>query len=260
MSPSAINRLPEWAKKVIPSLLGGSIVVLLENQALELVKHAIYGWVVERIEETIGRHATTIIAFVASYAPAILAAVLVYFMMSVVLASTRKQKDDAGARIAISSNEEAYNIIIGSGGHYESKTASGLYKTKHTFAVGVKNTSSDQFLSNCRVYLDIPDEGGVAPKSYLLVDTFTLSASEERLVPIISYDEPATVSGHKGSTIQLHIPGHGGYYDVGWGWPWRLPIGAYTFTLRATSKEAGARELVCKAWVDNSGKLHFEKA
>ena len=78
-------------------------------------------------------------------------------------------------------------------------------------------------------------------KSYLIVDTFTMNATEERLVPVVRFDEPATVSGHKGSAIQLLIPVAGGYYNVGRGWPWWLPIGAYAFTLTATSKEAGAR-------------------
>jgi hypothetical protein len=143
---------------------------------------------------------------------------------------------------------------------HETKVANGLYKTDHTFSVGVKNASQSQFLSNCKIYIDIPDEGGVTPKSYLIVDTFTLNATEERLVPIVRFDEPATASGHKGSTIQLLIPAGSGYYDVGHGWPWRLPVGAYAFTLRATSKEVGAREVVCRVSVDNAGRLHFGAA
>ena len=143
---------------------------------------------------------------------------------------------------------------------HETKAAKGLYKTEHTFSVGIKNASQTQFLSNCKVYLDIPDEGGITPKSHLLVDTFTLNATEERVVPIVSFGEPASVSGHKGSTIQLLLPVRGGYYDVGQGWPWRLPIGAYTLTLRATAKEVGAREVVCKVSVDDAGRLHFGRA
>jgi hypothetical protein len=112
---------------------------------------------------------------------------------------------------------------------HEAKTAVGLYKTMHTFSVDIKNVSQTQFLSNCKAFIDIPDEGSVTPKSYLIVDSFTLNAAEERLVPIVQFDEPATVSGHKGSTIQLMIPVVVGYYNVGWGWPWRLPVGAYTF-------------------------------
>jgi hypothetical protein len=143
---------------------------------------------------------------------------------------------------------------------HETKAASGLYKTLQTFSVGIRNPSQTQFLSNCKVYIGIPDEGGVTPKSYLIADTFTLNATEERLVPIVRYDEPATASGHEGSTIQLLIPVVGGYYNVGHGWPWWLPVGAYAFTLRATAKEAGAREVVCNVSVDDAGRLHFGAA
>jgi hypothetical protein len=151
------------------------------------------------------------------------------------------------------------DIIVGTGSAFESKQASGLYKTKHTFAVAIKNSDRERFLSNCKLFLDIPDQKDGSPKSYLLVDSFTLNASEERYVPIVSYDEPATVSRHAGDSIHLHIPVGAGY-DVGYGWPWQMPVGAYLFTLRVTSKEAAPREAVCKVWVDDEGKLRFGKA
>jgi hypothetical protein len=151
-------------------------------------------------------------------------------------------------------------IVFGSGEQYESKKVCGLYKTTHTFIIGVKNASKTRFLSNCKLYLDIQSTTGDSPKSYLLVDTFTLAATEERYVPIASYDEPATISNYAGQHIRLHVPVHAGFLDVGSGWPWQMPIGAYVFTLRATSKEAGSREVACKIWVDEQRKLHFETA
>ncbi len=156
--------------------------------------------------------------------------------------------------------DDALQFVFGIGGHYETRVANGLYKTTHTFLIGIKNASRNQFVSNCKVYLDIPDKDGSVPRSYLLVDTFTLNASEERYVPIVSYDEPATISSYKGSIIRLCIPVYGGFLNVGSGWPWQMPIGAYTFTLRATAKEVGVRDVVCKIWVDEAGKLHFERA
>lgn len=156
--------------------------------------------------------------------------------------------------------DDALQFVFGIGGHYETRVANGLYKTTHTFLIGIKNASRNQFVSNCKVYLDIPDKDGSVPRSYLLVDTFTLNASEERFVPIVSYDEPATISSYKGSIIRLCIPVYGGFLNVGSGWPWQMPIGAYTFTLRATAKEVGVRDVVCKIWVDEAGKLHFERA
>ena len=122
----------------------------------------------------------------------------------------RKAQPNAPTAFSRSGSKNQTDQLQFTFGH-ETKVANGLYKTDHTFSVGVKNASQSQFLSNCKVYIDIPDEGGVTPKSYLIVDTFTLNATEERLVPIVRFDEPATVSGHKGSTIQLLIPAGSGY-------------------------------------------------
>lgn len=152
----------------------------------------------------------------------------------------------------------ALNIIVGSGRAFEEKQANGLYQTKHTFLIAIRNDDRERFLSNCKFFLDIPDQNGQEPRSYLLIDTFTLNASEQRFVEIASYNEPATVSRHAGDTIHLHIPVGVGY-NVGHGWPWRLPVGAYSITLRATSKECAPCIVVCRMWVDNGAKLHFEK-
>ncbi len=151
------------------------------------------------------------------------------------------------------------DIVVGIGRAFESKRANGLYKTTHTFSIAVKNRDRERFLSNCKLFLDIPDQKDGSLRSYLLVDTFTLNASEERLVQIVSYDEPATMSQHAGDSIHLHIP-IGVGYGVGYGWPWQMPVGAYSVTLRATSKESAPCEIVCKIWVDDEAKLHLEKA
>jgi hypothetical protein len=167
-------------------------------------------------------------------------------------------------RVAIKGRPAALSnplqIRFGTGGSYETKRSHGLYQTKHTFSVAVKNADPKQFLSNCKFYLDIADPKTGTEKTHLLVDTFTLNASEERFVEIVSYDEPATISQHAGTDIRLHVPVHAGYWGAGAGWPWQLAVGAYTFTLRATSKEMAPRAVVCKTWVDEAGKLHFEKA
>ncbi len=150
--------------------------------------------------------------------------------------------------------------MFGENGSHETKIANGLYMATHTYSVGIKNENPVRFLSNCNVYLVITGESGQPAPPNWLDGPFTLNASEERRVSIVRYDEPATVSGHKGKTIQLMIPVIGGYYDVGHGWPWRLPVGAYVFTLRVTCMETGPREVVCKVSVDEDGKLHFGKA
>lgn len=152
-------------------------------------------------------------------------------------------------------------IIFGTGENFETKKAANLYQVEHTFGVAVRNGSSDHFLSNCKLYMNFPSHDGSHASSYLLVDAFTLNATEERLRPIVSYREADTVSNHSAPNIQFQIPlPPGGFYGVGTGWPFSVPVGAYTFTLRATSKETAAREVVCKAWVDEMRKLHFELA
>ncbi len=164
------------------------------------------------------------------------------------------------ASIAPASAVEPPKILFGENGSYETKVANGLYVATHTFQIGIKNENRDRFISNCNVYLVIKSASGQPAPPNWLAGPFTLNATEERLVPIVRYDEPASVSGLRGQIIQLMIPVIGGYYNVGYGWPWQLPIGTYVFTLRVTSMETGPCEVLCKVWVDDAGKLHFEKA
>ncbi len=156
------------------------------------------------------------------------------------------------------SSQNALQIILGSGGHYECRENSGRYMTHHVFSVGIKNVDRGNFLSNCKVYLNIANETGTERKDYLLDGPFTLNPTEERYIAIVSYREPATVSKHAGDFIQMHVP-VGFAYGAGYGWPWRLPVGAYTFSLWAISKETSRSSLACKIWVVD-GKLHFEAA
>jgi hypothetical protein len=153
------------------------------------------------------------------------------------------------------------NIIVGSGGHFESKQAKGPYMVTHTFAVAVKNSDSKRFLSNCKFYLDITSPVNGDQRTCLLADTFTLNASEERYVRIVSYDEAATISKHCGGHIELLVPADRTMFAESFkGWPRLMPLEGQTFTLRATSTEGGVREVVCKVWVDGERILHFEKA
>jgi hypothetical protein len=155
--------------------------------------------------------------------------------------------------------KDSLQIIIGSGGEFETKQSAGLYKTMHTFNVCVRNGHPENFLSNCKFYLNIADPKDASRKDYLLAGPFTLNATEEKYVSIVSFHEPATIGQHSGDFIQLHVPVGWGY-SVGMGWPWRIPVGAYTLALWAISRETGRSEVVCKFWVDDQKKLHFEQA
>jgi hypothetical protein len=159
------------------------------------------------------------------------------------------------------SKRNALQIILGTEGEFETRKASGLYKTTHTFNVSLKNENCERFISNCKFYLSIADKDNGNKRDYALnVEPFTLNPTEERFFSIVSYEEPASVSGHAGEFIRLLIPVTGAYYGVGSGWPWQLPVGSYVFALFATSKEHGRVEVVCKIWVDHDKKLHFTRA
>lgn len=177
--------------------------------------------------------------------------------LSATFFKTRKNEQKYVDFPAVAAN--ALQINLGVGGDFETKKANGLYMATHTFSVAVRNNDMNRHISNCKLYLVIAGQAGGEQKSYLLNDTFTLNASEERFVPIVSYNEPASVSNHAGTHIRLQIPVGVGY-SVGSGWPWQMPLGAYMFTLRVTSKEASPYEAVYKTWVDDENKLHLEKA
>jgi hypothetical protein len=144
-------------------------------------------------------------------------------------------------------------------GEFETRKSAGLYSTDHAFSVCVENAHPTKFLSNCKLYLNIANPKDGERKDFLMEGPFTLNPTERKFRSIVSYREPATVSKHPGDFIQMHVPvGFG--YGVGHGWPWRLPIGAYTFSLWAISLEAGRKEVACKVWVDDDCNLHFEMA
>jgi hypothetical protein len=154
---------------------------------------------------------------------------------------------------------DALRIVFGASGPFETKKAAGLYKTNHTFAVAVENSHPARFISNCKLFLNIANENDGARQDYWLDGPFTLNPTEQRIREIVRYLEPSTISKHSSDFIQLLIPiGNG--FGVGYGWPWRLPVGTYLFSLKAISMETAPVEVTCKIWIDDEFKLHFEKA
>jgi hypothetical protein len=154
--------------------------------------------------------------------------------------------------------QQSLRIIVGTGAPFETRKSAGLYKTSHTFSVAVHNSHPARFVSNCKLFLNIVNETDGGRQDYWLDGPFSLNPSEQRFREVATYLEPATVSKHAGDFIQLLIPVNAGY-GVGYRWPWRLPVGAYTLSLKATSLETGPVEVVCKMWVDDERKFHFEE-
>jgi hypothetical protein len=150
-------------------------------------------------------------------------------------------------------------ITFGNDDKYEKVKAVSLYRSTRTFSVSVENQSRSSFVSNCKLYLEIINPKTSSPSRHLILDSFTLNPTETRLVDIVSYAEPTgSTMGGTNDRIALLMP-RGGLASSDM-WPWFLPIGHYVFTLIAVSRESEPCEVVCKTWVDDSFRLHLERA
>src|SRR5690606_29874080 len=104
-----------------------------------------------------------------------------YIVESVDFASSRvvfvrDPRYGLGAAPAVAST---LKIVSGKGGDFESFRNHQIYTNRHTFSVAVTNTSRTDFVSNCKLHMELAKPGERA-QSFLLVDTFTLNAGEDR--------------------------------------------------------------------------------
>lgn len=150
-------------------------------------------------------------------------------------------------------------IVLGAHGDFEASRNHQIYTNRHTFSVAIRNAHPSAFISNCKLHLEIA-KPGAPPQSFLLVDTFTLNAGEDRFVPIVSYDESIPPHPAGGAEMRLLILVLGQGYNVGHGWPWQIPVGSYSFVLKLTARGHAPVSAVCNAWVDANGALHFVRA
>ena len=104
-----IQRLPDWIKKLVPAVVGASLVAWIQGQVWELLKHFVYGSVVDYLKERIGEQGAGLIAEIASYWPALAAAFLIYFVMSVIVGS----KSGGGWREAESMSRHRGGLATG---------------------------------------------------------------------------------------------------------------------------------------------------
>jgi TIR domain len=93
--------------------------------------------------------------------------------------------------------QNALQLKLGSGDEFETRQSSGLYQTNHTFSVCVENRDATRFLSNCKLSLNIANEGGNGRKDYWLEGPFTLNPTEKRFRSVFTYLEPATISKYR---------------------------------------------------------------
>ena len=135
-------------------------------------------------------------------------------------------------------------IIIGSGNNYETIESSSQRVTR-TVLVGVKNHNRNRYISNCKLYVKLPNEESFRP---LNNGSFTLNADEERFFEV-AYRHDYAVRTHEIDSIQFSIRGaqH---------WAYR---GTYFITLKAEGFEARTYEVICKLWVDENGILRLDR-
>jgi hypothetical protein len=116
-----------------------------------------------------------------------------------------------------------------------------------TVIVRVANADQSHFISNCKVHLDWNSA------SYLLQDSFTLNPTEERIIDIATHHEM-----EHDKWIHLNIPVRGGFFINRASF--KLPLSGALVKIRATSAEARPAELICRVFVDDTGRLRMENA
>lgn len=89
----------------------------------------------------------------------------------------------------------------------------------------------------------------------MLVDTFTLNATEKRFVPIAYRHEAPFFD----TFIHIQAPRVGGFFAEAYDYL-NLPLSGALITIAAKSAETKPTQLVCRVFVDGSGKLKMEKA
>lgn len=117
-----------------------------------------------------------------------------------------------------------------------------------TMLVCVENIDTSHFITNCKIH------GEFSGGNHLLVDSFTLNATEKRFVPIATHHEmPAD------KFIHIIAPRVGGFFAEAYDYL-KLPLGGALITIHATSAETRPAKLICRVFVDDTGKLKMIKA
>jgi hypothetical protein len=112
----------------------------------------------------------------------------------------------------------------------------------------VENVDTSHFISSCKANVEI---NGI---DHPLVDCFTLNPIEKRFIPIaLRHESPIDKF-----IYILAIPKPGGIGGI----QFRptLPRSGGLITIKAKSAETRQAQLVCRVFVDDSGKLKMEKA
>jgi hypothetical protein len=142
---------------------------------------------------------------------------------------------------------EALRLTLGSSPEFEqTQVVSG--HIARTWCICVQNIDHDNFITNCKLYGDF--SGG----HHLLRDIGTLMATEKRYIEIATHHE-----AEFDKFIHIQAPMAGGFFAEAYD-HLRLPLRGSLLRLQVTSAETRPAELICRVYVDDTGKLKMEKA
>jgi hypothetical protein len=120
---------------------------------------------------------------------------------------------------------------------------------KRTICVCVENIENIRFITHCQIY------GDFNAGHHLLVDNFTLNATEKRFIPVAYHFEPPFFD----QFIHVQAPHSEGYFAEAYSYL-NLPLSGSLITIIASSTETKLAQLTCRAFVDDTGRLKMEKA
>jgi hypothetical protein len=147
-------------------------------------------------------------------------------------------------------------IIIGSGTNYE-KVEIGQNRVTKSVLIGVKNTNPNRYLSNCNLYVKLPNDDVFHP---LNNSKFSLNQEEERFFEVAYRYEYINKPQRYIDSIQFSIPNQSGGAILDGRPLYWLSRGTHFITLKAEALEVKPYEIICKVWIDDNGTLRLAKA
>ncbi len=117
-----------------------------------------------------------------------------------------------------------------------------------TWCVRVENVDHSHLITNCRLRGDFSGSSG-----HLLNEIGTLQAGERRLVDVATHHEmPAD------KFIHMHAARPGGFFAEAFDYL-KLPVEGSLVTFHVTSDETRSATLICRLFVDGTGKFKMER-
>ncbi|CAN5168518.1 hypothetical protein BH09MYX1_BH09MYX1_67400 [soil metagenome] len=140
-------------------------------------------------------------------------------------------------------------MTFGEHGSFVQIPKHSLYGITRQFQIGLRNTSRDTALTDCRVQITeiVPVSGFRLPR--LLKQGFNLAAGDQIFIPLVSYGEARepdkfncadsimVVSGDREMSLDIKESSR--------------------ITIRATALESPCADITCVVWVDGLGKLRI---